>query len=92
MSEEIVTYDYLKNQILYLCDVLEAEKIKEPLDINECYFLDQSIRNDFEVLLNKLSEVSGSVGEPLYIGDVFTIEEMDKFNSALIHEPPPDKR
>lgn len=92
MSEEIVTIEYLKNQILYLCDLLEEEKVKEPLDINECYFLDNSIRNDFTVLLSKWQQISGSADEPPYYGDIFTEEELDKFNSALIHDPPPHLR
>lgn len=100
MSEEtnIVTFEYLKDQIMYMCDLLAEEKLKEPLDINEVYFLDISIRNDFTVLQEKWMQASGSFDEsgsliePLDTNGIMTDEEMTKFNTSLYHDVLPHNR
>lgn len=100
MSEEnnIVTFEYLKDQIMYMCDLLTEEKLKEPLDINEVYFLDTSIRNDFTVLMEKWKQASGSFDEsgsfigPLDVEDMMTDEEVTKFNTSLYNDVLPNDR
>lgn len=98
MSDVIVDFKYLKDQLLYMCDLLAAEKLKEPLDINEVYFLDTSIRNNFTVMMDKWKEASGSFDgdgnliSPLDIEGMMTNEEMTKFNTSLYHDVLPHKR
>ena len=81
---------------MYVCDLLAEEKLKEPLDINEVYFLDTSIRNDFTVMRDKWIEASGSFDEDGNLialeEGMMTNEEMNKFNTSLYHDVLPHER
>ena len=77
-EENFVTFDYLKSQLFYFCELLVEEKNKEPMDLNEIVFLSQQTRTHLEILAEKLNENN----EGPWRGDVLTPEECNIYSNA----------
>lgn len=82
MNDNIVNFDYLKEQLFYYAELFDLEKKKEPLDFNELIYLNRSVRNQTEVLILKLNEENPTTDGSMR-GDIFTNDEMDKFSALM---------
>lgn len=82
MSDIVVNYDYVKEQMFYYVELFNMEKNKEPLDFNELIYLNRSVRNHIETAIIKLNEENPH-SDGIMRGDIFTPNEADRFSELM---------
>ena len=76
MSDVIVDFNYLKNQMFHFSELFSIEKQKDPLDWNELVYLNRNVKNHMEMMIVKLNEESPSEDVKMR-GDILTTDELN---------------
>jgi len=86
MSDVVVDFNYLKNQLFHFAELFSIEKQKDPLDWNELIYLNRSIKNHMEMMIVKLNEENPKEDGKTR-GDIFTPDEMDLVAKLMTINP-----
>jgi hypothetical protein len=79
MSDSIVTFEYLKNELFRYAELFQIEVQKTPLDFNELVFLHSTINTYEQLLIKKLNEESPKEDGKIR-GDILTMDEISRLD------------
>ena len=82
MSDIVVNYDYVKEQMFHYAELFSVEKKKEPLNFNELIYLNRSVRNHMQIAIIKLNEENPH-SDGIMKGNIFTPNEADRYSELM---------
>lgn len=79
MSDNTITFEYLKSELFRYAELFQIEVQKDPLDWDELVFLHTTINTHEQLLIKKLNQISPREDGRIRC-DIFTPDEIDRLD------------
>ena len=79
MSDNIITFEYLKSELFRYAELFQIETQKDPLNWNELVFLNLTINTHEQLMIKKLNEESPREDGRVRC-DILTMDELNRLD------------